>query len=82
MRCSLEQSLSQLSLERNRQVCLEVKSSLKWRPLHAFPASPVVLLLYADIAFDHAAQACWAKQQPGAKAYGILGKSGSTPGGY
>lgn len=58
MRCGLEQSLSQLSLERKRQVCLEVKSSLKGRPFHAFSASPVAVLLYADVAFEHAAQAC------------------------
>lgn len=80
MRCGLEQSLLQLSIERKRQVCLEVKSSLKWRPFHAFPASPAALIFYADIAFERAAQACWAKQQPDTKAFSFLGKSGNTPG--
>lgn len=42
--------------------------------------SQLALLLYADVAFEHAAQACWVKQQPGAKS--ILGKSGNTPGGF
>lgn len=80
MRCGLEQSLSQLSLERKRQVCLEAKSNLKWRPFHAFLASPVALFLCADVAFEYAAQACWAKQQPVTKAYDFLGKSGNTAG--